>query len=321
MARRGKVSRRRKVSRRGRRSMNRSKVSRKGRRGIRTGRKPRSRSRLIRTKRNKRTKRNTRSNFRRMRGGSIEEEINAMAQKLVEEGLRAKVLEEQIAVEEGNMGDEQFNFLSNGNEEIAYHDFMDLWDFSGAPGTGASEKEWLMQTFRDSQKRCVLPVTCRGINHAEFVRGMTALEMAFKEKPEDAPSKDKELMWIKKEDRVKNRKKERLAEEDRMRKAEEAEEKSRLESEFRTSTSGSDLLSGPPWDRDIPALQTGTVVYVGKPRWRTRIGMDRWRRGTYQSFERKLVGANLHTIRFDDGGGTETLNLRDIPEPWKFVPK
>ena len=49
------------------------------------------------------------------------------------------------------------------------------------------------------------------------------------------------------------------------------------------------------------------MVYVGR------------RRGTYSSFEGKWVGANDHTIRFDDGS-TETLKLKEVSD-WRFVRK
>ena len=55
-------------------------------------------------------------------------------------------------------------------------------------------------------------------------------------------------------------------------------------------------------DKELPE---GTVVYVGR------------RRGTYQSFEKKTFGANLHTIRFDDGS-TEALKLKEQSD-WRFA--
>ena len=60
-------------------------------------------------------------------------------------------------------------------------------------------------------------------------------------------------------------------------------------------------------EHDDKELPQGTVVYVGR------------RRGTYQSFEKKSFGANLHTIRFFDGS-TETLKLKDESD-WRFVRK
>ena len=60
-------------------------------------------------------------------------------------------------------------------------------------------------------------------------------------------------------------------------------------------------------EHDDKELPQGTVVYVGR------------RRGTYQSFEGKWVGANDHTIRFDDGS-TETLKLKEVSD-WRFVRK
>eukprot|EP01045_Picozoa_sp_COSAG04_P012984 COSAG04_NODE_897_length_9581_cov_96.260599_8_plen_117_part_00 len=58
---------------------------------------------------------------------------------------------------------------------------------------------------------------------------------------------------------------------------------------------------------DDQALRAGTAVYVGS------------RRGEYRSFEKKTFGANLHTIRFDDGS-TETLKLKDVSD-WRFACK
>ena len=60
-------------------------------------------------------------------------------------------------------------------------------------------------------------------------------------------------------------------------------------------------------EHDDHKLRRGTVVYVGR------------RRGTYRSFETKWVGANEHTIRFDDGS-TETLKLKEVSD-WRFVRK
>eukprot|EP01045_Picozoa_sp_COSAG04_P011518 COSAG04_NODE_743_length_10649_cov_26.557820_3_plen_130_part_00 len=58
-------------------------------------------------------------------------------------------------------------------------------------------------------------------------------------------------------------------------------------------------------EHDDKELRRGTVVYVGR------------RRGEYRSFEGKWVGANEHTIRFDDGS-TETLKLKEVSD-WRFV--
>ena len=74
-------------------------------------------------------------------------------------------------------------------------------------------------------------------------------------------------------------------------------EEEALRREFDGATRGS--------EHDDQELPQGTVVYVGR------------RRGTYQSFEGKWVGANDHTIRFDDGS-TETLKLKELSD-WRFV--
>jgi len=34
--------------------------------------------------------------------------------------------------------------------------------------------------------------------------------------------------------------------------------------------------------------------------------------GTYVSFERKLMGPNLHTIRFDEPGVTKAIKLSEV---------
>ena len=73
----------------------------------------------------------------------------------------------------------------------------------------------------------------------------------------------------------------------------------KLQREFEGATRGS--------EHDDKELPQGTVVYVGR------------RRGTYRSFEGKWVGANDHTIRFDDGS-TETLKLKELSD-WRFVRK
>lgn len=66
-------------------------------------------------------------------------------------------------------------------------------------------------------------------------------------------------------------------------------------------------------EHDDTELPQGTVVYVGRHRGTTRV-MDR---GTYQSFEGKWVGANEHTILFDNGS-TEALKLKEVSD-WRFV--
>ena len=70
-----------------------------------------------------------------------------------------------------------------------------------------------------------------------------------------------------------------------------------LQREFDGATRGSEHD-----DTKLPYL---TVVYVGR------------RRGKYQSFEKKTLGANKHEIRFDDGS-METLKLKEVDD-WRFV--
>ena len=79
--------------------------------------------------------------------------------------------------------------------------------------------------------------------------------------------------------------------------AKQAEEK--LQRVLDSATPGS--------EHDDKELPYRTVVYVGR------------RRGEYHSFESKWVGANLHTIRFDDGS-YETLKLKEVSD-WRFVRK
>ena len=80
--------------------------------------------------------------------------------------------------------------------------------------------------------------------------------------------------------------------------AKQAEEEA-LRREYEGATRGS--------EHDDKELPHGTVVYVV------------FRRGEYQSFEKKTFGANEHTIRFDDGS-TETLKLKEVSN-WRFVRK
>ena len=211
MARRGKVSRRRKVSRRGRRSMNRSKVSRKGRRGRRTGRKPRSRSRLRRTK-------------------------------------RARLYRE--------------NQKQQGGAALRF---------------GRSIPQTAPPTLSDYSS---------SVPYSTLISAEEA-EVRAEEQREELGREPKN-----------------------------AEEQNAF---FIRTERGSDLLRGTWPGKDIPALPKDTVVYVPKQAEETTlIGEDRYRRGTYKSFEEKWVGANLHTISFDDG--TETLKLKDMPH-WRYEPK